>query len=212
MRTWLQTIGLVWLFGGPGGIAAVSAGELEAARACTGEPLRLARLACFDEAFGTPVTAARMVTEPEEARSEPWRQAYARAGDPSVTPSVYFRDTGSSAGLLVTIPALATAPPRPLLTLQCHNNITELALMLPEPLNAERVRLGFDEAGSSWRVRDSGYVVSAGRGLPAIQAARSLLSANAVRLVASRTEIDGLLFDLTGLAKAVAPLRASCGW
>ena len=57
------------------------AGQLEDARACTSEPQRLERLACFDEVFGTPLAAAVVeFNAPDARRSERWRQAYARRG------------------------------------------------------------------------------------------------------------------------------------
>jgi type VI secretion system protein VasI len=114
------------------------------------------------------------------------------------------------------VPALGAKPPRPLLALQCHNNITELTLMLPEPLDAERVNLvlaASETAGrSAWRVRDNGYVLSIGRGLPAIRAVKEIGPEADIRVYSENTDIDGLLFDLTGFENAIGPLRESCGW
>ena len=181
---------------------------LAEARQCTQEPSRLARLACFDALFGTPADSPAPVMAPEAHRSERWRQAYAQAQEGPAR----VRDTGDLAGWLVTLSALGTQPPRPLLTLQCHNNITELALMVPEPLAAERVRVSLGGEASQWRVRDEGFVISAGRGLPAIRLARALLHQQDIDVVASVPALDGLVFDLAGLAEAVAPLRQQCGW
>src|SRR5690554_7585112 len=64
-------------------------------------------------------------------------RSLAGKGDAS---GVMYRNTGATAGHLVTMTALGAKPPRPVLTLQCHNNITELAVMLPEPINLERDR------------------------------------------------------------------------
>src|SRR5699024_6921931 len=121
-----------------------------------------------------------------------------------------------AAGLLVTVPALGAQPPRPLLALQCHNNITELALMLPEPLDVERLELGLGvdntAATRAWRVRDEGYVLSIGRGLPAIRAVKMIALETDLRIYAENSRIDGLLFDLTGFNSAIRPLRERCGW
>lgn len=190
----------------------VQADTLAEAQACARETNRLARLACFDAVFGTPVPDHDVIAEPDAERPERWRQAYAQAGSADQETAIRYRDTGRSAGHLVTVSALGVQPPRPLLTLQCHNNITELALMLPEPLAAERVRLDVAGELSDWRVRDHGVVVSAGRGLPAIRTAKRLLSRSDVRVQASEPALDGLLFDLDGLAAAVQPLRSHCGW
>ncbi|RBW49416.1 type VI secretion system-associated protein TagO [Marinobacter sp. F3R11] len=198
---------------------AAQAGLLEDARRCTGEPQRLERLACFDEVFGTPLAEGASGTGSgaglhDKALTGRWRAAYAQAETEAA--GVSYRNTGKTAGLLVTVPALGVQPPRPLLALQCHNNITELTLMLPEPLDEERVslRLGVSETPdrSAWRVRDNGYVLSIGRGLPAIRAVKGIGSETDIRVYSENSRIDGLLFDLTGFAGAIRPLREACGW
>ncbi|WP_298452081.1 type VI secretion system-associated protein VasI [uncultured Marinobacter sp.] len=197
------------------------AGLLEEARRCTGEAQRLVRLACFDEVFGTPLAETDAATAPHArvrrmVGSLRWQEAYAQQGTEPSSGSLSYRNTGQAAGLLVTVPALGAKPPRPLLALQCHNNITELTLMLPEPLDAERVNLGFGTTGnagqSAWRVRDNGYVLSIGRGLPAIRAVKAIEQETDIRVYSENSRIDGLLFDLTGFANAIRPLRESCGW
>ena len=142
--------------------------RLTAAEACTEEANRLERLACFD-GFATPLALYQPgAGEPRVNRSERWRQAFALAGKGDAS-GVIYRNTGATAGHLVTVTALGAKPPRPVLTLQCHNNITELAVMLPEPINRERVNVALSAERAWWRVRDEGLVVSAGRGLPAIR-------------------------------------------
>lgn len=198
------------------------AGLLEQARECTRETRRLERLACFDEVFGTPLAESPSDTGPGEglrnvaARSGRWNAAYKQAGSEAVAGGAVYRDTGRAAGLLVTVPALGAQPPRPLLALQCHNNITELALMLPEPLDIERLELGLQAdktaATTAWRVRDDGYVLSVGRGLPAIRAVKAIVMETDLRIYAENSRIDGLLFDLTGFNRAIRPLRERCGW
>ena len=193
-------------------LAPVAAGPLEDARDCTSEPRRLERLACFDQVFGTPVAEpvpGRIA--PDARRSERWRQAFAQAGA-NGQDDVVYRDTAHAAGHLVTVPALGVQPPRPLLTLQCQNNITELTLMLPSPLGAERVAVGFGRERAVWRVRDNGYVLSGGRGLPAIRTVRQWAAGSDLRIDSAESEINGLVFDLSGFADAMRPLRKACGW
>lgn len=201
--------------------ASVQAGPLDDARRCTVETQRLERLACFDEVFGTPLAEPETSTETDSGlrvltRSGRWREAYAQVEAAPVAGGVGYRDTGQAAGLLITVSALGAQPPRPLLALQCHNNITELTLMLPEPLDAERVNLalGTTEATgqSAWRVRDNGYVLSIGRGLPAIRAVKEIGQGTDIRVYSDSSRIDGLLFDLTGFQNAIRPLRERCGW
>lgn len=197
------------------------AGLLKEARGCAGEIQRLERLACFDEVFGTPLPEPEAGIKPgaglpDSKRSGRWREAYAQAESEAAAGGVTYRNTGQAAGLLATVSALGTTLPRPLLVLQCHNNITELTLMLPESLEAERVNVGLgatETTGrSAWRVRDNGYVLSIGRGLPAIRAVKKIGLETDIRVYSENSRIDGLLFDLTGFQNAIRPLRESCGW
>jgi type VI secretion system protein VasI len=98
------------------------------------------------------------------------------------------------------------------MVLQCHNNITELAMMLPQPLGDDRVRVNINGNPSLWRLRDDGYVLSAGRGLPSIALAKTLALVPQVQLQASASAINGLVFDLAGFSDAIRPLRKACGW
>jgi type VI secretion system protein VasI len=192
--------------------AAVADSRLDEAQACTTETNRLERLACFDDVFDTP--AARYEPGPGQPlshQSERWRRAFAQASGDGGS-GVIYRNTGSAAGHLVTVAALGVQPPRPVLTLQCHNNITELAVMLPEPIEDERVEVTLGNERAWWRVRDDGLVVSAGRGLPAIRTVQEVVRKPDVRLLASVQELDGLLFDLSGFGEAIRPLRQDCGW
>jgi len=186
-------------------------GLLEQARECTGEPRRLQRLACFDGIFATPLAVQSAHEEPQTPSSERWRQAYAQAAGDNRNGWIY-RDSGMAAGLLLVLPALGATLPRPLMVLQCHNNITELALMLPQPLGQDRVRVNINGNRSLWRLRDDGYVLSAGRGLPSIALAKTLALMPQVQLQASASSINGLVFDLAGFSSAIKPLRNACGW
>lgn len=198
------------------------ADPMDQARKCTSEPRRLERLACFDEVFATPLAEpAKTPGLPGRQPSERWRLAYRQAAT-QVAPATgapgnaRYRSTGQTAGLLVTVPALGAQPPRPLLALQCHNNITELTLMLPEPLDTEQVSLALGASDSTrqraWRVRDNGYVLSVGRGLPAIRVVKSMAAQTDVRVYSQHSRIDGLLFDLNGFHTAIRPIRETCGW
>jgi len=194
-------------------VANACAGQLEDARLCTSEPQRLERLACFDEVFGTPLAASgEELAAPDARRSERWRQAYASLDAENAVAGVLYRNTGRAAGQLVTVPALGVQPPRPLLALQCHNNITELTLMLPEAMDEERVQLGFGRGQTVWRVRDNGFVLSGGRGLPAIRTVKAMIDGTEARIDSPNSRIDGLLFDLSGYRRAIEPLRETCGW
>ncbi|WP_297792917.1 type VI secretion system-associated protein VasI [uncultured Marinobacter sp.] len=192
--------------------APVAASQLDDARQCTRESQRLERLACFDAVFGTPFERGRAASAPEASRPERWRLAFAQEQGRVPGEGPLYRNTGDSAGQLVTLGALGSQPPRPILMLQCHNNITELALMLPTALETERVSIGFGARRDMWRVRDNGFVVSGGRGLPAIRVAKGLMGRGDARISSSHGAVDGLMFDLEGFRDAIAPLRSECGW
>jgi len=189
--------------------APAMANLMEGARGCAQETNRLERLACYDDLFGMPTESAREARLPRGNQPERWRQAFAQAGERQ---AVVYRNTGDAAGHLVTVGALGTPPPRPLLVLQCHNNITELALMLPSALNAERITLDLGSGQADWRVRGGGYLVSGGRGLPAIRSIKAMTSVADITLTANTSELDGLVFDLSGFSDAIQPLRSACGW
>lgn len=185
--------------------------QLAAARDCTEESQRLERLACFDEVFGTPVEVSikevRRGNQPER-----WRQAFAQEQRRQPGDGPLYRDTAQLAGHLVTLTALGTQPPRPLLAVQCHNNITELTLMLPTAVKEERVTVDFGQGRQIWRARDGGLVISGGRGLPAIRTIRAMSAGSGVTVASSSSAIDGLMFDLQGFREALKPLREACGW
>lgn len=190
--------------------------QLEAARDCVREPARLDRLACFDRVFRTPLNRSPVPAAAPSPRSPDWRLAYALETQRQPGDGALYRNAGVRGGQLVTIAALGAVPPRPLLAVQCQNNITELKLMLPQALNRDRVPLTFVTAGGReqqlWRVRDQGLVVSGGRGLPAIRTVKRLAGGQQLQLSSPEARLDGLVFDLAGLTTQLKPLRKACGW
>ncbi|MDX1800615.1 MAG: type VI secretion system-associated protein VasI [Marinobacter sp.] len=195
-----------------------ASGQLDAARECAHKPARLDRLACFDRVFQTPVNQRpRAAVKTRVPQPPDWRMAYALEAHRQPDDGALYRNAGPlRGGQLVTLAALGAVPPRPLMVVQCDNNITELKLMLPRALNRDRVSLSFEAAGGQeqqlWRVRDQGLVVSGGRGLPAIRTLKRLSNRSQVQLVSSEPSLDGLVFDLSGLMTRIQPLRRTCGW
>ena len=192
-------------------VQAETSQQLADARDCTGEAQRLERLACFDEVFGTPISLA-LTEDFRGQQPERWRQAFAQEQRRRPGDGPLYRNTGEISGHLLTLSALGSAPPRPLLAIQCHNNITELSLMLPEVVDDERLTLDFGPGKQIWRVRDEGYVVSGGRGLPAIRTILDMSVSSSVTVASSNSRVDGLMFDLTDFGNKLRPLREACGW
>ncbi|MGP4845370.1 type VI secretion system-associated protein VasI [Marinobacter sp. 1Y8] len=196
-------------------VQAAPATPVAAAMRCTQEPARLERLACFDAVFNTPLHKAESATQTMPGRQPvQWIAAYSQENRRA--PQDGALQANGDAGLMVTVAALGAVPPRPLLTVRCHNKITQLALMMPKPMSAERVRLtiatGNRQQQQVWRVRDDGYVLSGGRGLPAIDTIRNVLGAERLTLSADQSAVDGLVFDLAGMKDALNPLREMCRW
>ena len=84
--------------------------------------------------------------------------------------------------------------------------------MLPKAMDEERIRIGFGRGQTVWRVRDNGFVLSGGRGLPAIRTVKAMINRTEARIDSPNSRVDGLLFDLSGYRRAIEPLREACGW
>lgn len=189
---------------------------ISSAKLCSELTGQMDRLACYDRVFAEPVDASRS----EAVGSERWRLALAQADRQSPGEPLQAFDHGRRAGWMVTVTARGRSKPAPVLMAQCHNNITELALLLNRPLAEERIAVewfttdgeGTVSSPEIWRVRDNGLLVSAGRGLPAIRMILSLARQDQWHLTTRAASLDGLEFDLRGLAQALQPLRSACGW
>lgn len=183
---------------------------LDSALACVDETSRLERLSCYDDVFKTADSAIE-----ERELPDLWyaieRQERDRDSD----------DLGLIVGLtgddaLMSVPALGTTPPRPIMVMACEKQITRFQLHMPEPLNNARVDLRLTANGTTiqqqWRVRDGGHVINGGRGLPAIETLRQLLGANEVTIESDVSSLNGLRFDISDLRQLIQPLREACRW
>lgn len=186
--------------------------RMDAAEACIAHESRIDRLACYDAVFMSKGDAS---LETDATRPALWR---------AIEEQERSRETNDM-GLMVrqhaddvfmSVPALGSVPPRPLLILACENSITHFQLHLPQAVEATRVSLTLDTGSRSleqtWRIRDGGHVIGGGRGLPAIATLRELLGAATLTLHSDMATLDGLRFDLTGLRDRLRPLRDACRW
>lgn len=183
---------------------------LQQAQACTDEDSRVERLNCYDALFKDAAAA-------DDASELPalWyaieRQEAARPAD---NVGLVVQQTDNS--VLISVPALGTTPPRPVMVMACEKLITRFQLHLATPLNDARVVVQLTGNGATieqqWRVRDGGRVVSGGRGLPAIETLRQLLNASDITLRSDVAELDGLRFNVAGLRQDIQPLREACRW
>ncbi|WP_136248082.1 type VI secretion system-associated protein VasI [Halomonas borealis] len=185
--------------------------RLQAAEACAEQPSRLGRLECYDTLF----LERSGVAESSPTRSPLWQAvADQEAGRDDAAFGVRVGETADT--VLMSVPALGTLPPRPLLVISCDAAITRFQLHLNAPIEASRAPLTLHGEGATleqtWRVLDDGHVISGGRGLPAIGTLKRLLGGERLRLTSEQPAIDGLRFDLDGWRTAIEPLRAMCRW
>ncbi|MGO1773203.1 MULTISPECIES: type VI secretion system-associated protein VasI [unclassified Halomonas] len=183
---------------------------LENALACADETSRLERLSCYDDVFQTVDASAD-----ERELADLWYAIERQEGERD-TDDVGITVNRSGDDVLMSVPALGTTPPRPIMVMACEKQITRFQLHLPEPIENARVELALSGDSTSinqqWRVRDSGHVISGGRGLPAIETLRQLLSVNEVALSSDVPSLDELRFDMTDLRQLIQPLREACRW
>lgn len=183
---------------------------LESALECADETSRLERLSCYDSVFQT----ATSTTEDREL-PDLWyaieRQERERDSD---NIGLLVGLTGDD--VLMSVPALGTTPPRPIMVMACEKQITRFQLHMPEPIANARVDLQLTANGATiqqqWRVRDGGHVINGGRGLPAIDTLRQLLNANEVTIRSDVSSLNGLRFDISDLRQLIQPLREACRW
>ncbi|WP_264372076.1 type VI secretion system-associated protein TagO [Aeromonas schubertii] len=96
------------------------------------------------------------------------------------------------------------------LSIACASSITRIRVRLDTPWQGEvQGEVDGKPASASWFVRDGGYLLEFGRGLPAID---ELKRWSAGRELILRGEGAQLRVDLTGLGAALAPLRQQCRW
>lgn len=201
---------IIAVLGGSKALADEQQTMLENALACTDEASRLERLNCYDSVFksATPSTSDSELPDLWYAIE---RQESGRSDDDL---GVIVQRTAED--VLMSVPALGTTPPRPIMVMACEKQITRFQLHLPEPINSARVDLQLGANGTTiqqqWRVRDGGHVINGGRGLPAIETLRQLLSADEVTINSDISNLDGLRFDIAGLRQLIQPLRQACRW
>ncbi|WGI24859.1 type VI secretion system-associated protein VasI [Halomonas alkaliantarctica] len=201
---------IIAVLGSSAALAEEHQAMLESALACADETSRLERLSCYDDVFKT----ATVSTQDREL-PDLWyaidRQESERDSDDL---SLLVGHTGDD--VLMSVPALGTTPPRPIMVMACEKQITRFQLHMPEPIDNARVDLQLHANGTTirqqWRVRDGGHVINGGRGLPAIETLRQLLSANNVTINSDLASLDGLRFDITDLRQLIQPLREACRW
>lgn len=178
---------------------------------CRLESSQLIRLACYDKI---------MVDSPAETQLDPsqmgkaWRQAMEHEmhrEDNSAGFLVTVPETGDYP-VIMTIPAIGFAPPRPIMMISCIDNITRLQVALPRQQEAGSVMLTTDKTQftADWFLRENGYVLESSRGIPGIDEIKRLL--NSEKLTLKLANNDRLTFNISGMSEEIKPLRVACHW
>lgn len=174
------------------------------------------RLACFDQAAGTPAHVTKLQWSAPEQDSPTLRRVMAHeAGRPPE--ELTFRLEKGDDGLMISAPAIASVAPYPYLVISCVQNISRLQLVTAQPIDAGRVMVRLQgERGSTlatpWQVTENGQVLDAGRGLPGIEQIKPLIGANRIQVESDNPAVDGLVFDAQGLDPLIDEARKACRW
>lgn len=191
------------------------------AQNCPGIVSNIERLACFDQAAGTPAhTTQKPWSAPEHEAPSVLRvmanEAARRADD------LTFRSGERSEGsdvteLVISAPAIASGDQRSYLVISCIQNISRLQLITHKHIDTGwvTVRLKGDGGSTnetSWKVMENGQVLDAGRGLPAIEQIKKLIGAHRIEVTSNHSEVDGLTFDAQGLDPLISQARSTCRW
>lgn len=195
---------------------------------CTKIISSLDRLACFDAVAGTPVTPPSVphpaelspVLVPEIILQVQVNEAARKPEDSRflLGKLVDIESDPALKEVVISAPALGAIQPRPYLAISCLSNITRLQFVLGSPIdsNVVQVRLLLDDkplsAAGSWQVLSSGQLVDAGRGLPAIDLIKRLGNGKRLSVESNHDQLNGLVFDASGLNELIQVERAACRW
>jgi type VI secretion system protein VasI len=119
--------------------------------------------------------------------------------------------------VVMSKPAIGKIGKRRRLIISCIDNITRLQILLPNDSATLRADVSLrnnndhDLLSGTWRIV-SNNLVGPGLGLESIDIIRKLFNQTVVKVTSKNSNLDGLLFDLTDLATASAPLQKACHW
>ena len=196
-----------------------------AALDCTNIVSALERLACFDEAAGTPLRATPVIARPAEQALSPVitllqaNERQRQAKDIGFVMSIDTEYPGMpQQRVMISAPAMGPHESRPYLAISCQSNISRLQFLMGQPLRRNRAKVELLVDGQSvamkrqWQVLENGWVIDAGRGLPAVDLIKRLGSGTRIDVRSDEPQLDGLAFNAEGLAPLIEEERKACHW
>ncbi|WP_420745082.1 type VI secretion system-associated protein VasI [Photobacterium damselae] len=202
-------------------VASVNSDEVMVqAQHCRSIEANLPRLECFDRVFSTPIKTVPL-TKNSVVMPQSWQ--WATDSEKNRTTAVgFYANKGDSVTegerYWLTAPAINkhfAKGKAPVLMLSCIENISRVELVFPEPIQESRVSVsipGIPVVTQNWISDDTGYLLRSGRGIPAIEAMKSMLTAPQLILRSNAKDVDGLAFDTTDLRSVIEPMRKACRW
>ncbi|KJG19925.1 hypothetical protein UB37_15940 [Photobacterium iliopiscarium] len=195
---------------------------LDQAHQCRDIESKLKRLQCFDEVFDTPMAIKTLAGLNSVQYPPSWiRAVNSEKSRGSKKGFILNQQDESNKLSSVWLTATATNVSSqsktrgPILMLTCFEKISRVQLILPQPIKAGRVTIsipGSPVVTQNWISDDSGYLLRSGRGIPAIDAIKAMISAPQLILRSDIAGIDNVEFDNKNLAEAVKPMREICRW
>lgn len=187
-----------------------------ASQDCSRIVSNIERLACFDQAAGTPGFTPQRQWSAQELEAPTVRRVLIHETG-RAPEDLMFRLRSEEGGLLISAPAIASVAPHPYLIISCVQNISRLQLVTAQPVDASRVQVQLrGERGATaptpWQVMENGQVLDAGRGLPGIEQIKQLIGAHRIHVESDNPAVDGLVFDAQGLDPLIDEARKTCRW
>lgn len=186
------------------------------ARDCPQIVSNVERLACFDQAAGTPAHRTKRQWSTPEQDSPTLHRVMAHEAKRSPE-DLTFRLRAENDGLMISAPAIASVAPQPYLVISCVQNISRLQLVTTQPIDSGWVLVRLQgERGATvptpWQVTENGQVLDAGRGLPGIEQIKQLIKAHRIQVESDNPAVNGLVFDAQGLDPLIDEARKACRW
>ncbi|WP_409488566.1 type VI secretion system-associated protein VasI [Pseudomonas promysalinigenes] len=174
------------------------------------------RLACFDQAAGTPAHTGSRQWSAQEHDAPILRRVVTQEMERAPGDS-RFRLSLAQDEVMIWAPADTLASPASYLVISCVQNISRLQLVTAQPIDSRRVKVRLrGERGATtarpWQVMENGQVLDAGRGLPGIEQIKQLIGAKRIHVESDYPAVHGLVFDAQGLDPLIDEARKACRW